>query len=126
MSATQYRRLLSFLVALELFFQGQQFGEGRIRIRLLVAALLARAPDPRRPVFVAPVAVAITPRRAAGTLGTLGPILGAVALVGTLFLAIRRLGAPLARLAGLLLAVVTAMAPAAAMLPIVSPGLRRW
>ena len=68
-AADPRKRLLAFLVALELLFQGQQLGERRIRIGLFAAArLFARTPDPVGPLSRPAIAVtvAVPPRPASG------------------------------------------------------------
>jgi hypothetical protein len=63
------KRSASVLVALKLLLQGQQLGERRVRIRLLVAARrLIGTPGSRLPVVVTAAAVALAPRTTVATI----------------------------------------------------------
>src|SRR5882724_1638739 len=68
------KRSGSVLVALKLLLQGQQLGERRVRIRLLVAARrLIGAPGTRLPIVVtaAAITVALAPRTTIATVATI-------------------------------------------------------
>ena len=63
----------------ELRFEGRQFGERGVRIRLLATPVTACLPHPRRPIFIAPIPTAIpisafTPPLVAAPAGSIGRI----------------------------------------------------
>lgn len=80
------KRSASILVALKLLLQGQQLGERRVRIRLLVATRgLVGAPGSRLPVVVtaAAITVALAPRTTIATILARRPVAALRTALGT-------------------------------------------